>query len=480
MRVVLLWAKNNFVILIAAILCIVSLGALGYIHTKGNEFVASMAKIDPDIKRVGNFLKTEVKIPAEEANGEPRKLTIAINQAAINALKEAYKRMGDEYREIFLYATSLNSKDHRPMIDGLFPNPAGSAPKAYLAKTSYRRAFAAMFERFSPNADYPQLNAKPPLSPDELADIIRRAEDEFRAQHFIAGALDSLTPVQASELHSLKQKRLVDTIRAHAESINLYSDIDAAGKDYPFDLDAWSLDSGLPRPEQLWEGQMGLWIQQDIARAIALTNRVNNPSSNVLNMPVKRLVRMQIVPGYVGMNGASGGINMEGPVPGKLAGGLAATNSQGVPTMPTPGPGKEAAPVNINAQLRNDFTVSPSGRTSNPLYDVVHVWVKLVVDVQRMPEFFDNLSQVNFMTVLKMELRDVDEYQALTKGYAYGPVDCVEISMLVETIWLREWTSRLMPLEIRNQLGVPDPNAPAAVVEEEAPPTNPRNRPKKP
>lgn len=460
MRVVLLWAKNNFIILLAAVICLLSLGLQVYIHIRGTAFVEDMKGVGGKINKTNQLEETDVRVPPEEADGEPRALKITINQPAIDALDQAYQKMDAEYRNIYQYAVSLNSKDHLPMVEGLFPDPAKSGPtKSYEARTRYRRSFEEMFEPYSPTAGYPQINAKQPMSLGDLESAFRRLESDFRNSKYIINPAEALSLQHAAEFRELKTKNYVDIIRRYAEGANIFAVVDPTSTEYPFDVGAWSTQVTLPSPRDLWEGQMGLWIQQDIARAIALTNRVDFTPSNVTNAPIKRLVRIQIVPGYVGVGPAKGGVTMQGPTEGRNFGTFFDAGAVAAPTPPAGAPAR-GKPAAAEAKPVNDFVTSPTGRISNPIYDVIHVWVRVVVDYQRLPTFFDNLSQVNFMTILKWQITDVDEYKAMEDRVLYGSGDCVEASILIETIWLRDWTAKLMPPDVRNYLGVPDPNAP--------------------
>jgi hypothetical protein len=45
------------------------------------------------------------------------------------------------------------------------------------------------------------------------------------------------------------------------------------------------------------------------------------------------------------------------------------------------------------------------------------------------------------------------------EGYVYGPEPVVTLKVECEALFLREWTIHFMPKEIRDQLGIPDPNA---------------------
>jgi len=80
------------------------------------------------------------------------------------------------------------------------------------------------------------------------------------------------------------------------------------------------------------------------------------------------------------------------------------------------------------------------------------------------------LAQTNFISVLDVDIQSVDSNDELRKGFFYGDEAVVRASIKLETVWLRDWTMKIMPLEVRVALGVPepagstppaDPNAPA-------------------
>jgi hypothetical protein len=123
-------------------------------------------------------------------------------------------------------------------------------------------------------------------------------------------------------------------------------------------------------------------------------------------------------------------------------------------------------------RLPDDFTASPTGRESNPIYDVRHAVLTVIIDSSRIPQLLNALSSVNFMTVIGMDVEDVDEYEALREGFYYGSDDTVSLDLTIETLWLRSWTAGhlteqiaadnneqfnegLMPDEIRYKLGLP-------------------------
>jgi hypothetical protein len=236
---------------------------------------------------------------------------------------------------------------------------------------------------------------------------------------------------------------------------------------YPFELPAWLTANSPPQMPDIWEGQMQLWITQDIITAIGLANQAYSlettpdgaeriiPSENppsVVDAPVKQLLSVRVIPGYVGIQMASlAGANPQAMgMPGAPnPRGRAGATGGGIP-MPTGAPA---------AATSDEFSLSPTGRRSvrgpGPLYDVKHAAVSVVVDAKRLPELFDAIAQVNFMTVLKFQITDVDSYDQLRRGFYYGPHACVRVDLLLETLWFRQWTRPLMPAGVCQDLGLP-------------------------
>ena len=83
-----------------------------------------------------------------------------------------------------------------------------------------------------------------------------------------------------------------------------------------------------------------------------------------------------------------------------------------------------------------------------------NVELVLVVDTEQLPTLFDALAKRNFMTVLDLELRPADAFDAARLGYIYGTSPVSEATLLIETVWLREWTVPFMPSDARQALGI--------------------------
>ena len=430
MSSVLNWIKGNAITVGSGVVLLAALAWLYVIHSQGIAFVEKVEKREQMVRKINGLESTQVSIPPEDPDGPVRKKNIAVNQVAIEKLESAYAKMDEEYTAIFEFAVNMNRESHGPMLDGLFPEPVDPA-KPFEAQRAYRDSFAVMFGEYTPNSFLPRLNAGTPPSSEEIAAELGRVQRDYLSTNFFGEKKTTdLSETERAKLNELKRKALRKLLESRAQSIHVYAASEPSSSGYPFAIDSWVNSADSPSLEAMWESQMDFWVQQDIVQAIAQANRVSSPTSNVVSAPVKRLLNIEVLEGYVGLTGFGGvvesGAARVGPTESRSA----------------------------DEPLPDDFSISPTGRRSNDLYDVRHAKVDMVIDAQRLPEFFDALSQVNFMTVLKITFTQIDEYEALKAGYVYGSGDAIQATMVIETIWLRDWTMTLMPDVVKAKLGI--------------------------
>ena len=103
-----------------------------------------------------------------------------------------------------------------------------------------------------------------------------------------------------------------------------------------------------------------------------------------------------------------------------------------------------------------NYTISPTGRYSNALYDVIQFKLSLVVDAARIPQVLAALSRNRFITVYNTNVTAVDAGEHQAAGYIYGPQAVVQLDLDCEALFLREWTKPFMPRVVRAFLGVQD------------------------
>jgi hypothetical protein len=78
----------------------------------------------------------------------------------------------------------------------------------------------------------------------------------------------------------------------------------------------------------------------------------------------------------------------------------------------------------------------------------------MVVSTSGLPVFMDALAQRNFMTILDVSMRPANAFSAAQNGYIFGVEPISEVSLRIESVWLREWTAETMPAGVRDLLGI--------------------------
>jgi hypothetical protein len=491
MKNALTWIKSNLITVASAIAILASIGVIGWsISYGGKEAQQTSQELDKLIRKINSYSQVTVPFPPAEVDAPAEDISgVTINDETLKRLNKVYGQMSNEYQQVFDTFVRRNHQGHDLLVPGVLPVPEASH-LLHNAKDAYRQAFERMFQPYEtdpktgePLTDEPRLNAGGPLDPVELQFELQRIEQDYRPSNYGAtgGTRGNLTESDRKAIEGQQADRAEDMLKERAQQIHLYADPNIYSPGFPFQVGAWSLSSSLPSLSQVWEGHMELWIQQDIARAIAIANKVDQPEGNVISAPVKRLISIDVIPGYVGIN-TRGGIGVAGSDKDGASGGSAGGYGGSVGYMPTGagaasgggagmgamgmggagmgGAGMDGAvPAAVTGgsadeKLSVDFGTGPSGRVSNVIYDVRHARMVAIVDYQQLPKLFEAIGRVNFMTVLDCQIQDVDEYEALRQGFVYGTGDSVRIDILIESIWLRDWTTKWMPDEVKRRLGI--------------------------
>ena len=102
--------------------------------------------------------------------------------------------------------------------------------------------------------------------------------------------------------------------------------------------------------------------------------------------------------------------------------------------------------------------------------------MKLDIEADKIPLFLKTLATNRFITVIRMEVTPVDSQLMQIQDFVYGNKPVVTLNLDCEALFLRQWTLRWMPLEIRRMLGIPDPSAPGRQLRWSRFPPAPRRR----
>jgi hypothetical protein len=204
---------------------------------------------------------------------------------------------------------------------------------------------------------------------------------------------------------------------------------------------------------QMFDWQWQYWIKHDILMGL---HEANKPYGSVVDAPVKRLVALTVLDGPLPQ---APGAAETGPARGGSPGGFGPAGGggrRGGRQPAAPQAGRTGGGPDPSREVPLDYSVSFTGRTDNALYDVRIVELVVVVETAKIPEVFDALAGQNFITIIApVQVASVDLYAAIRDGYFYGPAPVSELTLTLETIWLREWTAQFMPVELKQALGIP-------------------------
>lgn len=460
MRQAIAWVKSMPTTVISVVVMIVSLSALGWVWSRADEFREEVTEPESQLRTIDRLMRQSIPLPAPEPGAERQTLEdITINERTIATLTNLFQQMREEYEQIQSMARDHNRAGREPLIEGVFPEPEGPQ-HPYQARDSYRVVFPQLLQppgqrtedRSQAEEDetaeavqeavatLPTLTAGLPPTAGELSNELDQFSEEYH-ESVRAESRDQrdaeLTPEEIHALNEEKRNRLKDSLYRRAQQIDVYAQTDPNAQDYPLHFHELR-QASRPQSYQIWEAQLGLWIQQDIIRAIREANEVDEPGASVLTGPVKRLLELEVWPGYVGLH-------TRGAVDGRDR-----------PNEPYRQPEGYSEPP--SDEVPRDFAVGPTGHVSNPVYDVRHVRLLAIVDYHRLPELYHAIHSTNFMTVIQTELEDVDKYAHYREGFVYGEgVDAVRAEIIIESLWLRDWTEDFMPDRVRAYLGILPP-----------------------
>ena len=527
------WIKSNPVVTACAVVSLLGIVVMGYFYAvSAPSYSAEKSEILKEQKqRQDMLMRVSVPLPNQDPNAPADMYPVVINPKVIKEVGDIYSTIQQHYDDILVTAEQKNSEQHVGFLLGggaIWPdaNPSQFFDLYVRAASDYKDHYKALFN-IQPNGravnnpwNMPVLSAGSPPTPEQLEQILAKSAFEFISSVGAQTASD-LNQTQAEKLFAEQRTTLMDALKFRAGQINLYVELpreedrfapaedgpegaaptpspqpgfgapaprgagapDANAAQYPFRIAPWAYSDQPPTPDQLWEGQVQLWIMRDVMIAISQMNKVGElvqsvgpdgaiqeVRANVTNSPIKRLLEMQTLTGYVGLHNtgaALGGANTTtefgAAAPrGGTFGGLTAPGiggPAGGTTAPSiyPTPPSTLKPKDSSDRAIEHFGISPTGRVCNSIFDVRHSQLVIDIEAAELPAFMEMLRKTNFMTVIKAEITDLDEYELLKEGYIYGHNDVVRAKLVIESLWFRNWTEELMPKIVKEKLLIIQP-----------------------
>ncbi|HWB19541.1 MAG TPA: hypothetical protein VG711_04505 [Phycisphaerales bacterium] len=444
------WVKANvFSVIFLALMVIAPVG----MFFVSNSLNANVKKqVDDRYKKLApleQLEKTPVTQPGDSTDaGTPA----AVNQALLDDYQAASQELQKNAKGVYATALSFNRKDRGVIMDGVFPAP----PEEEL-QTVPKQFHDALVEKYQDLLKRVHAGSPPPL--ESLRDILTKEKDLYISQTLQKALSDKLTK---DDEDKLKEDLQIVRLKSYVEAANacgLYLAIDA------LHVPEW-VQSTLPTPSDLFAWQWQYWATEDVLSAIATVNDMNSAEMNEVTAPVKRVLDLTVldIPKGVATAGtsSSGSGGGGGGGAGRMSsagGGSGASFSRNAP--PTAKSGNNTGGA-AKASGGVDYGVSFTGRTSNALYDVVKVSLRMVVETSKLPGVLDALAHQNFITVTDLNMTPRDAYADIVDGYFYGANPVSDVTLTLETVWLRDWTKEFMPEATKDALGIAKPPAAGA------------------
>ena len=444
-KVVAILKKRGVLIGSVAVIVIVPLAALLFRGGMTDAISDTMNQRQKDFEKLAALEKTSVTI--RKAGGEPETQSVSLNEVLIKALKERNESLEGEFKSQYKSALEHNRKNHdfAPAHDHvvIFPKPAANIvlDESYLGKKfdgekDLETGINSAYESFLRN----NRTGEPPTAAEVLESV------QKRELAFIQNNLKKNSRAEVTEVNDLKDlaaallEARIATLQERAKEISVYLDPNAI---------RMPPTEGKITLARCFIWQWDLWVLQDIFGAISSANA--GVKDGVISAPVKRIMSIRIDP--ISAKAATGAADAapkdEAAATEEVAPKDPEVASTGEPAVEE----VSGDPINPATEIPANYADSFTGLASCQLYDVRNVKLELVVATADLPKILNCFSRQNFMSVINLKLIPVNVFNAARTGYLYGTEPCSQISMTLQTIWFRDWTTKLMPSDLKKQLG---------------------------
>jgi len=458
---ILPWLRANVVTVIMLVLMLAAVITAPLLAGRWNESVRKDAEARAArLNAITSIERTSVTVAVP--GQPPRTVTTVVNPQLLARYRELSDSLQDDAKAVRRAAVEFNRKDRGLLVPRLFPAipPRERETLPVQIPDVMARAYRDLLSR---------VGAGSPPAPDAVVEAIATREAQFISNNLRKQSRSDLEPNELRDLKAELTKARLAKYGERAEEIAFYARFE--------DMPVPARPTGrLPSMREMFEWQWDFWLVEDLVKAVAAANA---SSESVVTAPVKRIVSLAIIDplptapapaaGGTGQGGGAGPAGGFGAMPG--GGPTGGASGGAAPSAPSDEP--LGTPVIDSATpVSRNFGASLTGRTSNHLFDVRRAEMRLVCATSEIPAVIDAFARRNFITVLDLELRAADPFEAVEYGYIYGTEPVSELRLLLETVWLREWTAPFMPREIRTALGVGSSSAssaPDAVVPGAAP-----------
>lgn len=425
MNNVLEWVKSNLLIVILCVVMIAAIFVLPMMAGGMNEKVK--AELDANVRKHSELTNLGRATHTVSFPDVSLDFKGPVNPPTIEALEKVVTAVKVDADAVVSRAELHNRKNRNVLQPDLFPK-ADPGSMIVLPERFHIRLMDAYGMLLT---DGRAVIAGMPASSDKMFEDLQRADKTFRETKLNVAADATLSDEDMQKLQEHLTEYRVSMYRDDARNFKVYTRVE--------NLNPPRFNNANPPSMlEMFNRQWRYWITEDVMMAL---RGVNEDAESVLDAPIK--IILAVAPHTpVQVVETSGGGGMAG---------MAGRANAPAALIETPG-----------GAIQPDHSASfITGRKSNSLYDVCDVTVVLIMETARIPEVVNAISKYNFMTVTDLVLSAADPYDYITEGFIFGNEPITRLDLQIETVWLRSWTTPLMPDETKQALNIPivNPNA---------------------
>jgi hypothetical protein len=447
--------KNNAFALACGVVAVLAVVAPFYPF--GGMILALTDKANQEATQYGtlsSYQRQRHQPQIDPTKTTPVDLTGFPTREQVEAGKAAVAKLATESQAAMDVLESLNDlKVHPPLVADALPTPVSDTPKFIFADV-YKRVLS--LDPSESGLGSPAV--LPPVQADENASVPLAVDDRLAAEHALNLCNDVLRAATPPDQKLIDARRtwlkvnrfnpmlITDATGVAVNAAEVAQKEADADKAVPDDLakelaikkrvyldkDAFAVNANLqqvsnPQLADIWFAQLSLWVQTDVAKAVA---EMDANAHGVAESPLKRILRLDLRP--VPMYQFAG-----------AAQGAAGTG---------PSPAKETDPIPPT------YAISSTGHTSNGMYDVVPFRLTVDLEADHVNQFIATLTHNKLIYVDNQDaLFSIDPATLQPLGYLYGSTPVVRLVLSGEELFLRKWTVPLMPQRIQILLGIIPP-----------------------
>lgn len=426
------FVKRRGVLLVSALVIVIAPLAGWWFRGGLTDAISqTMAQRSKEFDKINSLATTSITIRSALGEEDSKTEQASLNAALIETLSERNKSLDNEVTKVYQTALEYNKKNHAiiQMKDNKVVFPKPDQNDALLLDEIFLTQIVPAYQAVLTD----NRTGQPP-DPLAVLEAVNRRSDDYILNDLKKKSLSEVTdPKELADLTAALRSARLASLDTKAKEIALY--IDANAIRMPPTQGPITLANCF-----VW--QWDLWVLHDIFRAVSRANSDGN--DGVVSASVKRIISIQIRP--IGAVAKSEGAATEEPTPTEeIKEGAESTEPAAIELT-----GEAIAP---RTKITPDYSASFTGLKSCQLYDVRNIEIKLIMTTADIPKVFNAFAQENFITVTQVKLTPVDIFKAARLGFIYGKDPCSEVSMTLQSIWLREWTTLKMPVELKNKIG---------------------------